>query len=222
MLVKCQKVLKNSLNAFRRSDEGSMSVEAILVTPLLLTSVMLSYGWFTAFDAKARANKAAYTISDYVTRQTDAITPEFIEGLGNIYRFLNNEGDIALRVSSVRWSTSDDEDGDYELLWSAATGTYSALEDADISDISERLPILTDGGEVIVVETVRPWTAPFNVGLGEVFFSDFVTTTPRFSTQIAYDDGSDEGGAGMSDDPDVDGEWDGTYWSGGGRWGSHY
>ncbi len=217
MLGKCQKVLKHSMNAFRRTDEGSMSVEAVLVTPLLLTALMLSYGWFTAFEAKARANKAAYTISDYVTRQTTAITPEFIAGLGDIYKFLNNEGDISLRVSSVRWSTANDEDGAYELLWSAAAGGYTAMDDSDITGITDRLPILTDGGEVIVVETERPWSAPFEIGLDGITFADFVTTTPRFSSQITYDDGTNANGGNDAEDQEVEEEWDGSYSSSSGR-----
>ncbi|WP_439104220.1 TadE/TadG family type IV pilus assembly protein [Celeribacter marinus] len=222
MLGKVQNGLKHCIKAFRRTDDGSMSVEAVMVMPLVLSGLMLSYGWFSAFEAKARANKAAYTISDYVTRQTEAITPEFIEGLGDIYRFLNHENNVSLRVSSVRWSTADNDNGEYKLIWSSATGNYAALEAADVVDIEHRLPILTDGGEVVVVETERPWAAPFNVGLGEIAFTDFVTTTPRFASQVTYDDGT--GGAQQTDteDQEVEEEWDGRYSSGGSRRGSHH
>lgn len=81
-----------ALTRFRRSEDGLLSVEAALCFPLLFTGLIISYSYFTAFEAKGRANKAAYTLSDYVTRQTEAVTPDFIEGLADIYAFLNNDG----------------------------------------------------------------------------------------------------------------------------------
>lgn len=207
MLKTCQKTLKRALNKFHRAEDGSFAVEAILVTPLLFTGLMLSFGWFTAFQAKAEANKAAYTLSDYITRQTEAITPEFIEGLADIYRFLNNDGDISLRVSAVKWSTADNDDGQYELVWSDAEGDYTALSNGGLSDIEARLPIMTDGAEVIVVETERSWSAPFDMGLDDVVFADFVVTTPRFAAQIPFDDGSQTTTSDASEEGEVDYNW---------------
>ncbi|WP_417257761.1 TadE/TadG family type IV pilus assembly protein [Celeribacter sp.] len=189
-------ILSKARRAFRQNTDGSLSVEAILVTPLLLTAVMLSYGYFTAFDAKMRANKAANTLADYVTRQTEAVTPEFVAGLAEMYKFLNNEGDISLRVSAVRWSTADNEEGAYELVWSSGTGELASLETLDA--IEPRLPLLSDGNEVVVIETVRPWSAPFKLGLADVKFSDVITTQPRFATQVAYDDGSEDDGSSLA------------------------
>ncbi|WP_417243038.1 TadE/TadG family type IV pilus assembly protein [Celeribacter sp.] len=180
--------------AFGRTTDGSASVEAILVTPLLLTALMLSYGFFSAFDAKMRATKAAYTLADYVTRQTTAVTPEFVAGMAEMSKFLNNQGDISLRVSAVRWSTATNDEGAYELVWSSGTGALAALD--SLSTIEARLPLLSEGSEVVVVESIRPWSAPFGMGLDDVQFTDIVTTQPRFSTQVMFDDGTDTGSGG--------------------------
>lgn len=180
--------LRRVRRSFHRKADGSMSVEAMLVMPLILTALMMSYGFYSAFDAKMRANKAAYTLADYITRQTDAVTPEFVEGMAEMYKFLNNKRDISLRVSAVRWSTANTDAGEYELVWSSGMGDLAALDGA--SDIESRLPLLSNGSEVVVVETIRPWSTPFNIGLDSIKFSDVVTTQPRFATQVLYEDGS--------------------------------
>lgn len=181
-----------ALTRFRRSEDGLLSVEAALCFPLLFTGLIISYSYFTAFEAKGRANKAAYTLSDYVTRQTEAVTPDFIEGLADIYAFLNNDGDVSIRVSSVQWTEVKNE-GEYKLVWSDAHGNLEALTDETLSKIEARLPIMSKGAEVIVVETMRHWNAPFLVGLGEVEFYDLITTMPRFATKVAFEDPDEVG-----------------------------
>ncbi|WP_434288045.1 TadE/TadG family type IV pilus assembly protein [Celeribacter sp. SCSIO 80788] len=213
--------MRRLLRRFSRDDGGSVAIEALIVAPALIFSLMAFYTFFAAFEAKARANKANYTISDYISRQTDTIDDTFMGGLADLYRFLNNDGEIDMRVSAVQFVIDDDENESYELVWSYATGDYVKLTDITLTEVEERLPLMADGEEVIVVETQRGWVAPFNAILTELDFEDIVTTKPRFASQVIYDDGTEvinDATHEDSDDSDVDtgGTTTGTNTSGGG------
>ena len=180
--------LRAGLSRFWRADSGSQSVEAVLVAPMVLFAIVFCYSYFAAFEAKSRANKAAYTISDYISRQTAAVDQDFIDGMADIYRFLNNDGDVGLRVTTVVFTTAENPDGEYKIVWSAVSGTgYTALAEGDEAVILDRLPYLAQGQQMVVIETTRNWESVFNTRLAEVSFSDFVTTTPRFAPQVVWE-----------------------------------
>lgn len=207
---------------FARADQGSTAIEAILVAPALIVLIMFCYTYFAAFEAKSAANKANYTVSDYLSRQTDAVDVDFLDGLAELYRFLTNEGDIDMRTSAVQYVAGDSESdpGSYEIVWSHGYGGFNAYTDNDIGAIEDRLPLLADGEEVLLVQTSRPWTPYYRVGLASLDFYDVVTTKPRFASQVVFDDGStvDDGETHAdSDDSDVDtsGSHSGTNTSGG-------
>lgn len=182
---------KMTFKAHLKDDDGSMSIEAVLVAPLVLIGVLFTYTYFTAFQVKAAANKAAYTISDYISRQTESVDANFMEGLGDIYGFLTNNDDEAVRVSSVMWIEDDanPEEGEYHLEWSYAVDGDIALTDATLPALEEKLPLMTNGQTVLLVETSTTWSPIFDVGLDILDFEDVVTTKPRFATQVVFDTG---------------------------------
>lgn len=153
--------------------------------PFIILLLMFVYTNFAAFEAKSRANKAAFSIADYVSRQTDPIDTNFVTGLGDIFKFLNNEGDIGLRVSAVTWASQGDGSHAYVLDWSSATGSLSAHPAS--TNLESRVPLLAPGEQVLVVETSRQWQPLFDVGLGFMDFTDLVTIKPRFATQVVFE-----------------------------------
>ncbi|SEK60370.1 TadE/TadG family type IV pilus assembly protein [Pacificibacter marinus] len=175
-----------ALRRFNASQSGSMSVEAVLVAPLLLFGIMFVLTFFSAFQQKGTANKAAYTVADYISRQTDAVDADFIDGMADIYGFLNNQGNKKMRVSSVMWSES--RGGKYVLQWSHAADDADALTSSTLSEIESLLPIMSAGTTVLVVEATTRWTPIFSVGLDVLNFKDIVITKPRFATQVIFDD----------------------------------
>ena len=182
---------------FKRGEQGSMTVEAIIVLPTVIFGLLFVYTYFSAFQVKSMANKAAYTVSDYLSRQTEPVDATFIEGLADIYGFLTNTGNKGLRISSFTWSESDGS-GDYELQWSYAAESGSALTGDTMSEVLPRLPFLVNGETVLLVESTTNWTPIFDVGLTMLPFNDFVATKPRFATQVLFDDGGSSGGSGSS------------------------
>lgn len=195
------------MGRFKRGDSGSMTVEAVLVLPTVLFGLLFVYTYFSAFQVKSMANKAAYTVSDYVSRQTTPVDADFIEGLADIYGFLTNTGHKSMRVSSFTWSDSDGS-GEYSLQWSYAADGGTALTGDTIAEVLPRLPILTNGETVLIVEAATGWSPIFDVGLQTLSFPDLVATKPRFATQVLFDDGS---GSSTSDEAPVDVASEDTY-----------
>jgi hypothetical protein len=190
---------KLKLNTFLKDDSGSLSVEAVLVAPLIFLGLTMTFTFFSAFQAKAAANKAAYTVSDYISRQTETLDADFMEGLGDIYGFLTRNSDDSMRVSSVKWIKDvDTDEGEYYLEWSYAVNGDTALTDVTLSSVEDRLPLLSSGETILLVETDTSWTPIFDVGLDAFTFTDIITTKPRFATQVVFDTGS-LGSASASD-----------------------
>ena len=187
------------LKRFCRSEDASMSVEAVLIFPILLWAYAALFIYWDAFKAQNLNLKATYTVADLISRQTQPITPNFIDGMNTIYFFLirSNEGND-LRVSVVRFvEDPSDTTGPpiMELQWSQATGDYEGYE--DVSSLEERLPTLPLGDELIVVETIMTWTPPINftleyVGLGQRDFTNFAFTSKRTLGWTCWD-GNDNG-----------------------------
>ena len=182
------------LKRFQRSETGSMSVEAVLIFPILLWAFAAMFIYWDAFKAQNLNLKASYTVADLVSREVVPITPEYVGGLNDIYTFLVRrfEGND-LRVSVVNYVTNPaDPTGDpvLELEFSQATG--SMLKHTDAEPFGTTLPTLTLGDQLIVVETEMTWSPPINfelewIGLSTRKFANFVVASPRRNENVCWD-----------------------------------
>jgi len=175
-----------SLKRFRARTEGSLSAEAVLVLPLLVWAYI---GLFTLFDAFRVQNlnvKASYTIGDLLSRETNYVTPDYIEGLLNVYRVMTQaQHQTILRVTAIRYDADDDE---HILLWSHSTPGRQAVTENTLDDILDHVPVMADADTVTVVETVAGFVPLFNIGIEPLFFENTVVTRPRFAPQIVWRD----------------------------------
>ncbi|WP_102108257.1 TadE/TadG family type IV pilus assembly protein [Oceaniglobus roseus] len=181
-------MFKTPLRRFLRNSEGSYSVETILLLPMLAWGVL---AFFSYFDGLRLANvniKAAHTIGDVLSRETDPVNASFIDGTDRLLTFLiNRPYQISLRVSVFKYNA---DETDFDLVWSQSRGSHAALSDADAATVTPRLPITANGDSIIVVETWMDYRPPFVMGLSETTFYNFVVTSPRYSPQLKWDDGS--------------------------------
>ncbi|SEO36018.1 TadE-like protein [Salinihabitans flavidus] len=175
---------------FRRfwpNDRGSVSVEAVIILPILLWAYMGSFIFFDMYRANSTASKAAYTISDMLSRETQAINQTYLNNSLDLFRFLSgtqdDESGTALRVSLISW---DGEEQRHELHWSHIAGTKSALEDKDIDALADDLPDMANGEALILVETFATFTPSMNVGVSELDLETFIFTRPRFAPQLVW------------------------------------
>jgi hypothetical protein len=172
---------------FGRDTSGSLSVEAAIMAPGLIGALFLMFTIFDIFRLDATNSKAAYTIGDLLSRETDPVDQEFIDGMKEIFDYivLKNEA-TWLRVSVVRFDGDDDE---MKLVWSHSSGDgVSPLTDTTFSTIEAEIPSMAEEDTVIVVETFMPYQVrvPFLKVIDSFAFKNTIITRPRFSSQLVW------------------------------------
>lgn len=194
------KAIFKRIRPFAKDTEGSVSVEFALVMPFLFWAFAAVYTYFDGYRQSTINLKAAYTISDLLSRETDAINHDYLTSMHSLFGLLTRSGSqTALRVSVVRWDEGDDR---YYIDWSHVRGSGIALTDASVTDLADQLPVMPDNERVILVETSNIFEPVFNVGLGDIDLENFVFSRPRFAPLLEFDD-SDPGPDHPHDDDDT-------------------
>jgi len=176
----CPRLLRRWL----ADTQGALSVETVIVLPALLFAFLALVVFYDAFRTQKVNVSASYTLSDLISRQVAPLTPAFVEGLHDIYDHISRANHAtSLRVSSVYWNVIDEE---YQVVWSYGTRGGAALQDAELNQSIDRLPIIPRGDTVILMEAQMHYRPPLTQGLGEQTFAHFVVTRPRFAPQIVF------------------------------------
>ena len=174
------------LRGFAQETKASASVEAAIIFPVIFWAYAAMFTYYEAYRAQAVAEKAAYTISDMISRETDAITPTYMTNARNIYKDLSglSPGETALRVTLLRW---DGEQNRFKVDWSKRRGDIPRLRTRDVGEYDELLPPLVANERIILLETASDYDPAFSVGLAPRIIETFVYTRPRFTPQIVWD-----------------------------------
>ena len=194
--------LTKRLRIFARRAEGTVTVEFVIFAPLLLWAFTAIYTFFDAFRQETVNLKAAYTISDLISRETAELNETYIDSMHEMAKLLiRSDSQITLRVSVVRWNEDDNR---YYVDWSKVRGT-SLVEwtDDTISVVEENLPSMPDQERVILVETRNEMVPAFRVGLPNLDINNFVFTRPRFAPQVLFENQNDGGGGSHDDGSDA-------------------
>lgn len=178
--------LLKQLRGFRQNTEGALTVEFMLLAPLLLWTFAAIYTFFDAFRQDAVNLKAAYTISDLVSRETTELNETYIDSMYAMSQLLiRSDSATSIRISVVRW---DEEDDRYYLDWSKERGdSFVEWTNATISEVEERLPVMPDQERVILVETRNDLEPAFKVGLPSMDLDNFVFSRPRFAPLVHFE-----------------------------------
>jgi Flp pilus assembly protein TadG len=218
--------LKARMRIFIDDATGTLSVEAVLMFPILAWAYVAMFTYFDVFKVRNISQKSAYAISDALSRETDAVDEAYINGLQSLYQYLTPSANTTrLRVSEVKYAVNAVSGvGDYSVTWSYATGTSYNMTTADLQGFLDRLPVMANGERALLVETLSSWAPAFDIGLDDMIFSDFVVTSPRFASQLAWSGLATYTGGG-SDNNDLVGVYDSdiddptgvfeSYWQGG-------
>lgn len=164
---------------FLSETRGSLSIEMVLIIPLLIWAIAASFVFYDGFRTKMRVQTAANTVVDALTRETATLTTEHLEDLNNVFDALvAGRGNMYIRVSSV---AQIEEDEPPVLAWSHGARGLPAAE--SLADISRDLPPVLLGDSVIVVEAFGGWVPPLPLaGLERLVRMDVqVAARPRFS-----------------------------------------
>ena len=187
------KSFKSRLFGFARNSEGNMSLEALIFVPFLLVLLTATYSFFDAFRFKSLNTKAAYTISDALSRQTDAVTPEFLDGMVETLKFLTRSENLySLRVTTVQY---DADDNAHIIKWSEGRGKFDGMGSEELHTLVSQLPAMLDNETIIVVETHTTYATPFVTPgfLSDELFYNFTVARPRFAPQLIWADADTEG-----------------------------
>lgn len=176
--------LISRLKAFAAETKGSVSVEFILMIPVLFWAYMAIYVYFDGYRQSAVNLKATYTISDLISRETEIITDQYVDSMHALMEVMTlSDSPTSLRITVIRWSEADDR---YYVDWSVNRGYATAMDDINIGDIKTRLPVMPDNERVILVETVNTFIPVFKIGMENKQLENFVFSRPRFAPQVLY------------------------------------
>lgn len=178
------RILAARLKVFAEDRRGSVTVEAVIMLPLLFWAYCALFSFFDAYRQTSINQKAAYTISDALSRETAPIDDEYLDAMRDMLQFLTRSGsERRLRVSVIRYDANTTT---HTVEWSQTRGTVSALSGGDLGTMAHNLPVMVDEERLILVETWTDYVAPFNIGLNDTTIPTFVFTRPRFAPQLLF------------------------------------
>jgi hypothetical protein len=191
------------IRGFLRSQTGAITSEAVIVLPTVIWAVMATFVFFDAFRVKTFSQKAAYTVADALSRQTDPVDEDYIRGINRLHDILaRTRNPTAMRVSSIGRHPSGEG---YEVIWSVPPEGRAALTSTFVNTtLSDGLPDFPPGDTIIYVETQIDYLPLFRVGLPFMNFRQAVSTRPRFAPQIPFDDGTTILAQDLSGSPSCD------------------
>jgi Flp pilus assembly protein TadG len=198
------KKFTSRLRRFGAETDGYITLEAMIVLPGLLWLFAASWVYFDVFRQQSVNQKANYTIGDMISRETNPVDDSYIDNARKLlYLVDKSEGaETDLRVTVVLYNQKKDK---YEVVWSESRGAYPELTTANMPDYRQRLPVMANMDQVIVVETWDDYVPAFR-GVGLDFFriTTYSFTRPRFTPQILHADmvkGNNGFGNGDQDAP---------------------
>ncbi|WP_108816344.1 TadE/TadG family type IV pilus assembly protein [Loktanella sp. Alg231-35] len=193
-------MLTEFLQEFRDDEDGSMAIELLLVTPILVWALLSTFVYFDLFRVESNSNRAALTMADMFSREAAPITPAYLNGAREVLRALTfEEANPDYRVTVYRYRETQD---DYRRVWSKRRGLGAALSNSDLADLkaADRLPLMANNDQAILFETRTEYDAPFSIGLGpfsgtdldDVTFQTFIVIRPR-EGRLCWDQDPDDG-----------------------------
>jgi len=178
--------LRNMLRRFGRDEKGSIVAETVIILPLLLWAYLALFVYWDAYRAVNSSQKAAYMISDMISREKTKLPTNYPTGLRNVMRYLiDTDRDVKIRVTSIYWSITDER---FEVAWSRSPdNAMPELTTITLQDVKSRIPKMADSDTVVLVETEVKYDPLFNVGLQKSVLRQFIVTRPRTLPKICLD-----------------------------------
>ncbi len=174
---------------FARDTRGAVSVETVVMLPVLIATLMAMAVMWDAFRSRNAAAKAAATISDAISRETAPIDADYIARMDALHGFLAGaRGETSLRVSVVANAlAADGTEGELQLRWSAVSDA-SMSPVRDVADIAGHIPAIAIGDQIIVVESRTDWTPVAQDLIAPQSFEEVTVSRPRFIPQVLWAD----------------------------------
>ena len=132
------------------------------------------------------SQRAAFTVADNISRETDPVNAEYIQGMADVHTYLIRGSHASrMRVTAISYNDTDDQ---FEVIWShTPDSSWSNLDTGTLQDLADRIPIMAAGDVAILVEAQVRYVPFLNVGIGPSVVDSFVVTRPRFGPQLVWE-----------------------------------
>ena len=172
---------------FARDEGGNVVLETLIALPMLIWAHAALFAYWDAYRTINTVQKAAYTISDLISRQQGSVNNAYLTGMQSTMNYLLDDDQAGtMRITSYRWNGTDNR---YEVIWSNSNiGGKPALTTTSIASLVSGLPNMADGDSAILLETRVPYTPPLRFGLEPTDIEQFIVTRPRFLPRICHVD----------------------------------
>lgn len=183
--------IKRALRRFRRNEQGTVTMETVVMLPFLFVGLTMSYEFFDMYRFKSIREKATYTIADMLSRETNIVTDTYIDNTKVLFDSIAaDNGSNQVRASVVRYHKDEVQNIDeFELRWSEVRGEgiLQELTDEDVKSAFAHFPTMTNGQDLILVDTYAVYDPGITIGLSkdtEINTSMFMSL--RFASQLCY------------------------------------
>ncbi len=171
-----------------QAEQGSISVETVIVLPVVAWALMASFTFTDAFRHQTTLQKSVYTAADLVSRASGtALTPEYLNGVYSFMLRINDTHlDVHLRMTLIGW---DSENEEYRVIWSYTDlgNTSTAIDDALLNaTYGSQIPTISAGETLLLTEGLLKYEPPFRVGLQAQTLTETALTRPRFAPGITF------------------------------------
>ncbi|WP_135506213.1 TadE/TadG family type IV pilus assembly protein [Roseovarius aestuariivivens] len=177
------------LRNFFEETRGSLMVEAVITIPLLFWMIAATFEFFEVHRYKSVREKATFTLADMISRETSpgGITSVYIDNAKVLFDEITNDSGVnQIRVSVISYDADSNE---YGIAWSQVrgSGSLAPLTDGEVRSAHASLPVVSDGEEIILIESISNYDPLFNVGINDVTMQTRVFSAIRFAPQICYE-----------------------------------
>jgi hypothetical protein len=172
--------LRAALYRLWRQEDGTLTIEFLILAPIMFWTFLATLAYFDAYRAEAISEKAAMTIADVMSQETNNISDTYLNGVYGLLKFLTySDATPEMRVSALRYHTkdsltADSSDDHFHVVWSevrngGGTGVQKKLETSDVRGMTAKLPKMGNEDRLILVETWTHYSSAYNLGLRNVW-----------------------------------------------------
>ncbi len=136
--------MRAPLSRFLKNESGAVMVEAVIVLPLMIWAYLALFVYWDAYRSINTSQKAAYTISDMLSREMITLPANYVTGMRDLMSYLvDDDQTVKIRVTSVTWSEINNR---FEVDWSRSPdNAFPQLTTSSIQSLAPRIPALADG-----------------------------------------------------------------------------
>jgi Flp pilus assembly pilin Flp len=178
---------------FRTDERGALSVETVLMVPLMTFLMIAMFVYYQVFHQDSLLAKSSFTITDIMSRETVPINQDYVNNMQLLLETVSNvQSTISFRVALVKYDELND---DMIMRWSAIPtgGTIPAYTQATIDNLRGQIPDMADADSVIILETSMPYVPPFLGGsfwisqVPSLNFRNLIVMRSRFVSELCWE-----------------------------------